>query len=80
MQAKESYPYYTTLENIVKKGLAISINLYEKDSLASALKAAKEWKECTAKTFLKKNWQHGLMEALRLLSILFTNFKITYLN
>lgn len=65
MQAKDSYPYYSTLETLVKKGMSIPINLSEKDVLTKALDSAKQWKEKTAKTFLRKNWTHGLMEALR---------------
>lgn len=54
MQSKDLYPYYRTLETLVKKGQSIPLALYEKDQLASALRSAKEWKEGTAKIFLKK--------------------------
>lgn len=75
MQSKESYPYFSTLETLVKKGAAIPINLCEKETLSNALDSAKQWKERTARTFLRKNWNHGLMEALRYLNL---NYFLTF--
>lgn len=64
MRRNESYPYYHTLDALIKKGSTIPINLIEKESLSKDLNKAMEWKDVTAKMFLNSNWMLGLLEAL----------------
>lgn len=60
----ENYPYFDTIEEIIKKGRNIPVKLTELERLESQYVAAKAWKERTAKTFLRKNSSLQLMEAL----------------
>ncbi|KAG7296889.1 hypothetical protein JYU34_019753, partial [Plutella xylostella] len=64
MQSKDHYPYYHTVEALVKKGQAIPVALYEKEQLSAALQSAREWKQGAENMFLTKSWPHSLMEAL----------------
>lgn len=64
IQSGENYPYFDTLEEIIKKGRAIPVVLKELERLESQYTCAKNWKERTARTFLRKNCATQLMEAL----------------
>lgn len=66
IQSGENYPYFDTLEEIIKKGRNIPVNLKELERLENQYNSAKIWKERTARTFLRKNsnQQSQLMEAL----------------
>ncbi|XP_055847454.1 lysine-specific demethylase lid [Episyrphus balteatus] len=64
LQANDHFPYCHTLEEIVQRGRNIPIQLEELFRMEGHLKSAKEWKENTAKAFLKKNTYYTLLEVL----------------
>lgn len=64
IQARENFPYYDTLDELVRKGRTIPVHLPALPTLESTLAQAKAWKDRTAKTFLRKNSHYTLMEAL----------------
>lgn len=64
IQGRENPPYYDTLDELVRKGLNIPLNLDGLAIIESTLSAARSWKERTSKTFLRKNAHCTLMEAL----------------
>ncbi|XP_067209117.1 lysine-specific demethylase 5A isoform X3 [Linepithema humile] len=64
IQAKETFSYYDTLDDLIRKGRNIPLHLDALPILESTLSQAKAWKERTARTFLRKNSHYTLMEAL----------------
>ncbi|XP_076469736.1 lysine-specific demethylase 5A-like isoform X2 [Babylonia areolata] len=64
VQTSESYPYLDVLEGLANKGRAIPVRLDPLPQLESQVAAAKSWRERTARTFLKKNSSHTLLEVL----------------
>ncbi|XP_055922629.1 lysine-specific demethylase 5 [Eupeodes corollae] len=64
LQAKDHFPYCHTLDEIVQRGRNIPIQLEELFRMEGHLKSAKEWKDNTAKAFLKKNTYYSLLEVL----------------
>lgn len=64
MQAKDNFPYYDTLDELVRKGKTVSLHLVMLPTFENTIQQAKFWKEKTAKTFLRKNSPYTLMEAL----------------
>ncbi|KAL0125081.1 hypothetical protein PUN28_004314 [Cardiocondyla obscurior] len=64
IKAKENFPYYDTLHDLIKKGRNIPLHLNDLPTFESTLSQAKAWKERTARTFLRKNSHYTLMEAL----------------
>ncbi|KYM91859.1 Lysine-specific demethylase 5A [Atta colombica] len=63
-RARENFPYYDTLDDLLRKGRNIPLHLNDLPTLESILLEAKTWKERTARTFLRKNSHYTLMEAL----------------
>ncbi|XP_074098573.1 lysine demethylase 5 isoform X1 [Cotesia typhae] len=61
---REIFPYYDTMDELVRKGKNIPLHLEQLSVLESTLSQAKAWKERTARTFLRKNSHYTLMEAL----------------
>lgn len=64
LQANENYPYFHTLENVVNRGKNIPFQLEELKRMEEHLTSARQWKQRTSRTFLKKSTQFALMEAL----------------
>ncbi|XP_055857756.1 lysine-specific demethylase lid-like [Episyrphus balteatus] len=64
LQKNEHYPYYHTLEAVVNRGLNIPLKLEELDRMKKHLDAASEWKDKTAKSFLRKHTRFTLLEVL----------------
>ncbi|XP_055921971.1 lysine-specific demethylase 5-like [Eupeodes corollae] len=64
LQKNEHYPYYHTLETVVCRGINIPLKLEELDRMKKHLDAAREWKEKTAKAFLRKHTRFTLLEVL----------------
>lgn len=64
IHSSENYPYFDTVEDLIKKGKAIPVTLPELERLEAQYSLAKSWKERTARTFLRKNTLEHLMEAL----------------
>lgn len=62
--ARDNFPYYDTLDELVRKGRTIPLHLAALPVLESTLAQAKTWKDRTARTFLRKNSHYTLMEAL----------------
>lgn len=62
LQAGEHYPYLEVLESLVSRGRPIPVRLDILPQLESQVAAAKAWRERTARTFLKKNSTHSLVE------------------
>lgn len=64
LQTNENYPYFHTLENVVNRGKNIPFQLEELKRMEEHLSSARQWKQRTSRTFLKKTTQFALMEAL----------------
>ncbi|XP_025835612.1 lysine-specific demethylase lid isoform X1 [Agrilus planipennis] len=64
INSAEFYPYFDTMEDLIKKGRAIPICLEEVGKLETYISAARVWKEKTSRIFLRKNTSFTLMEAL----------------
>lgn len=64
MNSAEYYPYYNAMEELIKNGRAIPLQLEEVGRLETYLQAASAWKEKTCRTFLRKNCSTSLMDAL----------------
>lgn len=64
MNSAEYYPYFSAMEELIKKGRALSLHLVEVDRMNEYLNLATNWKEKTSKAFLRKNSSCTLMEAL----------------
>lgn len=64
INSAEYYPYYSAMEDLIKKGKAIPFNMEEVGRLECYLQAASAWREKTTRTFLRKNCSLTLMEAL----------------
>lgn len=60
----EYYPYYSAMEELIRKGKAIPFSMEEVGRLECYLQAASAWREKTTRTFLRKNSTAVLMEAL----------------
>ncbi|XP_037927459.1 lysine-specific demethylase lid isoform X2 [Teleopsis dalmanni] len=64
LQTNDHFPYCHTLEAIVQRGCSIPIQLEELSRIEDHLKRAHEWKENTARAFLKKQTFYTLLEVL----------------
>lgn len=64
IREREFWPYYDTVDDLLRKGRNISLQLNDLPTLESTFSQAKAWKEKTARTFLRKNSHYTLMEAL----------------
>lgn len=64
INSAEYYPYYSAMEDLIKKGKTIPFHMEEVSRLESYLQAASAWREKTCRTFLRKNCSFNLMEAL----------------
>lgn len=64
INSAEYYPYYSAMEDLIKKGKSIPFHMEEVNRLESYLQAASAWREKTTRTFLRKNCNFSLMEAL----------------
>lgn len=64
INSAEYYPYYSTMEELIRKGNYISLKLEEVGRLESYLQAASAWKEKTSRTFLRKSTTLNLIDAL----------------
>lgn len=64
LQKNDHYPYYHTLEAIVNRGLTIPLKMEELDRMEKYINAARDWKEKTAKAFLRKHTRFTLLEVL----------------
>ncbi|CAH1103658.1 unnamed protein product [Psylliodes chrysocephalus] len=64
MNSAEYYPYFSAMEELIKKGRSLALHLVEVDRMNDYLVLATGWKEKTSKAFLRKNSSCNLMEAL----------------
>lgn len=64
LQTNENYPYFHTLESVVTRGKNIPFQLEELKRMEEHLICARQWKQRTSRTFLKKTTQFALLEAL----------------
>ncbi|CAG9816933.1 unnamed protein product [Phaedon cochleariae] len=64
MNSAEYYPYFSAMEELIKKGRNLSLHLVEVDRMNDYLVLATGWKEKTSRAFLRKNSTVILMEAL----------------
>lgn len=64
INSAEYYPYYSAMEELIKKGKAIPFHMEEVGRLECYLQAASAWRDKTTRTFLRKNCHFNLMEAL----------------
>lgn len=64
MNSAEYYPYFSAMEELIKKGRGLSLHLVEVDRMNDYLISATGWKEKTSRAFLRKNSTCTLMEAL----------------
>jgi [histone H3]-trimethyl-L-lysine4 demethylase len=64
LQGNENYPYFNTLENVVSRGKNIPFQLEELKRMDEYLNSARNWKDRTCRTFLRKNTLFTLMDAL----------------
>lgn len=64
LQTNENYPYFETLEMVVNRGKTIPFHMEELKRMEDHLDNARAWKQRTSRTFLLKNTQFDLMEAL----------------
>lgn len=64
LQTNENYPYFHTLESVVIRGKNIPFQLEELKRMEDHLHSARQWKQRTSRTFLKKTTQFALIEAL----------------
>lgn len=64
LQTNENYPYFHTLETVVTRGKNIPFQLEELKRMEEHLISARQWKQRTSRTFLKKTTQFALLEAL----------------
>ncbi|XP_067622183.1 lysine-specific demethylase 5 [Eurosta solidaginis] len=64
LQTNDHFPYCHTLDAIVKRGKSIPIQLEELKRMQEHLSSAHEWKENTARVFLKKQTFYTLLEVL----------------
>lgn len=64
LQTNENYPYFETLETVVNRGKTIPFHMEELKRMEDHLDNARAWKQRTSRTFLLKNTQFDLMEAL----------------
>ncbi|XP_004519341.1 lysine-specific demethylase lid isoform X1 [Ceratitis capitata] len=64
LQTNDHFPYCHTLEAIVQRGKNIPIQLEELKRMQGHLNSAHEWKDNTARVFLKKQTFYTLLEVL----------------
>ncbi|XP_056645626.1 lysine-specific demethylase 5 isoform X2 [Diorhabda sublineata] len=64
MNSAEYYPYFSAMEELIKKGRSLALHLIEVDRMNDYLVLATGWKERTSRAFLRKNSACTLMEAL----------------
>ncbi|XP_018798279.1 PREDICTED: lysine-specific demethylase lid isoform X1 [Bactrocera latifrons] len=64
LQTNDHFPYCHTLEAIVQRGKCIPIQLEELKRMQGHLNSAHEWKDNTARVFLKKQTFYTLLEVL----------------
>nr|CAI5832447.1 unnamed protein product [Callosobruchus analis] len=64
MNSAEYYPYFSAMEELIKKGRNLALHLVEVDRMNDYLVLATGWKEKTSRAFLRKNSSCTLMEAL----------------
>ncbi|XP_050314054.1 lysine-specific demethylase lid [Anthonomus grandis grandis] len=64
MNSAEYYPYYNAMEDLIKKGKQLTLQLVEVDRMNDYLVLANGWKEKTIRAFLRKDSTCNLMEAL----------------
>ncbi|KAJ8923502.1 hypothetical protein NQ315_010080 [Exocentrus adspersus] len=64
MNSAEYYPYFSAMEELIKKGKSLALHLVEVDRMNEYLSLATNWKEKTCRAFLRKNSNCTLMEAL----------------
>lgn len=64
MNSAEYYPYFSAMEELIKKGKSLALHLVEVDRMNDYLILATGWKEKTSRAFLRKNSNCCLMEAL----------------
>ncbi|KAJ8985893.1 hypothetical protein NQ317_006267 [Molorchus minor] len=55
MNSAEYYPYFSAMEELIKKGKALTLHLVEVDRMNDYLVLATGWKEKTSRAFLRKN-------------------------
>lgn len=64
MNSAEYYPYFSAMEELIKKGKSLALHLVEVDRMNDYLTLATGWKEKTSRAFLRKNSNCSLMDAL----------------
>ncbi|XP_060536909.1 lysine-specific demethylase 5 [Cylas formicarius] len=77
MNSAEYYPYYSAMEELIKKGRQLTLHLVEVDRMNDYLILANSWKEKTSRAFLRKNSACTLMEALSPRTVLPNSIKNT---
>lgn len=75
MNSAEYYPYYSAMEELIKKGRQLALHLVEVDRMNDYLVLANNWKEKTSKAFLRRDSACTLMEALSPRTVLPNNYK-----
>ncbi|ENN74310.1 lysine-specific demethylase lid isoform X3 [Dendroctonus ponderosae] len=64
MNSAEYYPYYSAMEELIKKGRLLTLHLVEVDRMNEYLVLANNWKDKTSRSFLRKDSPCTLMDAL----------------
>uniref|UniRef100_A0A3Q3EG87 [histone H3]-trimethyl-L-lysine(4) demethylase n=1 Tax=Kryptolebias marmoratus TaxID=37003 RepID=A0A3Q3EG87_KRYMA len=64
IQSGSSYAYLEQLENLLARGRSIPVRLNPLAQVESQVASARAWRERTARTFLKKNSTHTLLQVL----------------
>lgn len=77
MNSAEYYPYYSAMEELIKKGRQLALHLVEVDRMNDYLVLANSWKEKTSRSFLRKDSACTLMDALSPRTILPSSIKNT---
>ncbi|XP_066248844.1 lysine-specific demethylase 5 [Euwallacea similis] len=75
MNSAEYYPYYSAMEELIRKGRQLALHLVEVDRMNDYLVLANNWKEKTSKAFLRKDSPCTLMEALSPRTVLPSSYK-----
>ncbi|XP_049817901.1 lysine-specific demethylase lid isoform X3 [Aethina tumida] len=64
MNSAEYYPYFSAMEELIRKGRSLTLHLVEVDKMNDYLNLATIWKDKTSRAFLRKNSSCTLMDAL----------------
>ncbi|PRD30882.1 UNVERIFIED_CONTAM: Lysine-specific demethylase 5A [Trichonephila clavipes] len=62
LQNEAHNPYLEVLEHLVSKGRSVPIRLEQLTQIETQVEAARQWKERTARIFMKRNSNYTLLE------------------